>query len=193
MTTPPNATSRFVRQAILFEGALGLAAVLLGAFIAVPPWRQFHWTFAAIAWGTVAAAPPLVMLLGLRLVQGGPIGRLNRVVDSLIVPMFAGCTLGDFALISLVAGLGEEMLFRGVVQPVLIGWMGPWGGLILASLLFGLAHFITPTYALLATIIGGYLGWLMLQYDNLLITSMAHAVYDFAALAYMTRRMRRLA
>ena len=87
-------------------------------------------------------------------------GRLNAVVDGFLVPLFAGVGWLQLALVSLVAGVGEELFFRGVLQPTLIGWIGIAAGLIAASVVFGLLHAITPTYALLATAVGAYLGWL---------------------------------
>ena len=72
------------------------------------------------------------------------------------------CTVADLALISLLAGLGEELLFRGLIQDGLVGWLGPWPALVLTSVLFGLMHPITPGYAVLATLAGAYLGWVYL-------------------------------
>jgi len=66
-------------------------------------------------------------------------------------------------VISALAGIGEEALFRGVVQAAIGQWSGlPWLGLLVASVLFGLAHMITATYAVVAALIGAYLGWLLL-------------------------------
>ncbi len=54
-------------------------------------------------------------------------------------------------------------------------------GLISSSLLFGLAHAVTPLYAILATLISLYLGLSMEYGDsrNLLIPMIIHAFYDF--------------
>jgi len=46
---------------------------------------------------------------------------------------------------------------------------------------------LTPTYAILATLIGVYFGGLVLWTENLLPAIIAHGVYDFAALVYLTR------
>ena len=62
-----------------------------------------------------------------------------------------------------------------------------WVGLIAGGVLFGLAHCITPTYALLAGLIGLYLGWLWIATGNLLVPITTHAVYVFLALVYLIR------
>ena len=87
------------------------------------------------------------------------------------------------------------MLFRGVVQPAVADWVGgPWGtwvGLAAAAILFGLAHQITITYALLAGLIGAYLGGIWLLSHNLLVPIIAHAAYDFIVLVYLVRIRKR--
>ena len=127
-----------------------------------------------LGWGLAACVPLLGGMFALRGLKTGPLGRLNRVVDQLVVPLFANCTLFDFALISIVAGFSEELLFRGLIQAALANWLEPTAGLVIASLLFGLAHIITPTYAMLAALIGVYLGWVWIATGNLLAPIVAH-------------------
>ena len=66
--------------------------------------------------------------------------------------------------------------------------MNPWWALLLTSVVFGLGHLITPAYALLAGLLGFYLGTLALVYDNLLLVMTVHGLYDFLALIYLTKR-----
>jgi membrane protease YdiL (CAAX protease family) len=79
------------------------------------------------------------------------------------------------------------MLFRGVLQDTFRGWMPLWAAIGLSALLFGVLHAVTPTYAVLAALVGAYLGVLYLLTGNLLAPIVAHAVYDFVALVYVTR------
>ena len=186
MSNSTDSPPRFVVQAMAFEGALAVVACALGWLLPIPPWRQIHWDLAGLGWGIAACVPLLAGMFILRGLRSGPLGRLNRVVDQFVVPLFAKCTLLDFALISIVGGLGEELLFRGLIQAAL-QLAGAAAGIAIASLLFGLAHIITPTYAVLAALIGVYLGWVWIAADNLLAPIVAHALYDFAALVYLTR------
>jgi membrane protease YdiL (CAAX protease family) len=48
-------------------------------------------------------------------------------------------------------------------------------------------HLVTKTYAVIATLIGAYLGVLWLATENLLAPITTHAVYDFVALVYFLR------
>jgi uncharacterized protein len=190
MPNPTESHRRFVAQAVTFEGTLALVACGLAWLLPVPPLRQIQWDGRGLGWGLAACVPLLVSMLALRGLKSGPFGRLNQVVDRFVVPLFSSCTLYDFALISMVAGFAEELLFRGLIQSALTNWLGLAAGLVIASLLFGLAHIITPTYAVLAALIGVYLGWLWIATGNLLAPIVAHALYDFVALVYLTRSSR---
>ena len=186
---------RIVVMALLFEGGLGLLGVLAGFVVKgigqdkkLPPaWDMLHGGPIDVVYGLAATIPMLAALWGMRTARNGPLGRLNTIVDELVAPLFGKCTLAQLALISVVAGFGEELLFRGAAQPLLIGWLGTTSGLIIASLIFGVMHAITKTYALLATLVGIYLGWLTLETNGLVAPIVAHALYDFLALVYLTR------
>jgi hypothetical protein len=54
----------------------------------------------------------------------------------------------------------------------------------MASALFGAAHLITWTYAIIAALIGAYLGLLWMWTGNLLTPKITHAVHDLAALVH---------
>jgi len=90
--------------------------------------------------------------------------------------------VGYVALVAALAGVGEEALFRGVVQTALLDRLPAWAAVAATAALFGLAHFLSLTYALLASLVGAYLGWLHLATGNLLAPILAHALYDFVAL-----------
>jgi membrane protease YdiL (CAAX protease family) len=170
-----------------FEGGLVVLAWLLGWPLGQPPLERIHSSWHDAALG-VAASLPLV--LGLWLCVRWPVGPLTRIKqfsDEIIRPLFRPCTVVDLAIISLLAGLGEEMLFRGVIQAAIGGWLGNWAGLAIAAVLFGLLHLITPTYAALATLCGLYFGALVLWTDNLLVAILPHLLYDFIALIYLSR------
>lgn len=72
-----------------------------------------------------------------------------------------------------VAVLAEELLFRGLLQPLLIRWMGTWPGLLLTATLFGAAHLpFSPLFALVAAVAG--LGYgLALQYSGRISVAIA--------------------
>ena len=110
-----------------------------------------------------------------------------KLADELLAPLFSNWTLAELAVVSALAGIGEEMLFRGVAQAALSDALGKWSGLAAASAIFGLVHFLSPLYALFATLIGAFLGLLWIMTGNLLAPIVTHGLYDFTVLVYLVR------
>ena len=83
------------------------------------------------------------------------------------------------------AGIGEEMLFRGVMQFEIGSRLGSDVVAVgLTSIVFGALHAVTPLYAGLAALASVYFGWLYLVTGNLVVPIITHAFYDWAALLY---------
>ncbi len=136
--------------------------------------------FRDIVIGTFGAMLPLVlfMLLLSEKAEGLPLlGSLRSIIINDIKAIFSEAKLPDLCIISVFAGLAEELLFRGVIQVKL--------GIIGASIIFGLLHFITPAYFIIATLMGFYLGFLFQYCDSLLIPIQIHFIYDLGALIYL--------
>src|SRR5262249_38609530 len=99
-----------------------------------------------------------------------------------------GCSLGELALISVAAGFGEEVLFRGLIQGELSERLGLGPALAISGTVFGLLHAITPGYVVLAGVMGAYLGWTWAASGSLVVPIVAHAVYDVLGLVVILRR-----
>lgn len=176
-----------VRLAVIFEGGLIVLALGLGWALKSPFYEQVVLRWQAVAWGTAATVPPLLVMWVATRAQWGPLLRIMRQMEKLL-PQFAACSYFELVLICLLAGIAEEALFRGVIQTALAAWLHPWAALVMASALFGLGHLITPTYALFAGVLGLYLGGLAMIYGNLLLVMVVHALYDFVSLIYLVRK-----
>ncbi|MEK6236306.1 MAG: CPBP family intramembrane metalloprotease [Planctomycetales bacterium] len=177
-----------VLMAVLVEGGMFVLALIFGALAGHGPLEGMRWSPRDFGVALLATTPLLVLLLIVTHVPFGPLRRLQHTVQSDLVPLFRECTLLDLAIISLLAGLGEEALFRGFLQPWIGGWTSPLMGWVAASVLFGLAHLVTVTYAVLAMLMGLYLGWLWLAVEkNLLVVILVHGLYDFAAFVYLLK------
>jgi len=182
---------RITWLALGFESILLGVAVALGWLVGNPPFRGSHFGMPAVAGGVAATIPLLLLMRWSVLSRWAPAARFSREVEARLLPLFAGCSTLDLVIVSVAAGVGEEALFRGVIQVGLADRFGPLAGLTAASALFGLAHMVSPLYALLAGLVGAYLGGLTLAAGNLVPAILAHALYDFLALSYLLRRHRR--
>src|SRR5206468_2566814 len=164
-----------------------LLAWVAGWLLDQPPLRGFAWEWRAALVGVLAALPMLGLFLVLLRWPVGPLERIKWFSERVLCPLLAPCSVVDLLGISVLAGLGEEMLFRAVLQGAFLRWLPVWGAIALASVLFGILHAITASYAVLAALMGAYLGWLWHQTDNLLAPVVAHALYDFVVLVYLLR------
>ena len=137
--------------------------------------------------GVGAAVPPFVFYVW-TLKSNLPLFSHHRQsMEVLFRPMFGKWSIIQLAILSVLAGVCEEALFRGAIQGGLAGRIGVVLALILASMLFGALHLITWTYGIIVAFIGAYLGLLWIWTGNLLTPMITHAVYDFVALVYFLR------
>ena len=181
-------------MAFLVEGSLILLAMLLGWLLGYPPLEHFpsganlgRW-LTSLGLGVVAAGPLVALLLVMLRWPNGPWRSLVQFVEQEVVVLFRGGTIVQFAIVSLLAGFGEELLFRGAIQDALSEGLGPVGGVLLTAVLFGVCHWLTAGYAFLAALIGLYLGVLQAYGEgNLFVPIVAHAAYDFLALLILLR------
>ncbi len=143
---------------VLFEACLAPLALGLGWLLGQPSLEGFSWSLADAAIGALAAMPMFGLLLVAMSRPVGPLARIKQFFEEEARPILVDRSRADLTLLSLAAGIGEEMLFRGVIQAALSRWIGRWAGLAGASLLFGLMHPISVSYIAIATAVGAYLG-----------------------------------
>jgi CAAX protease family protein len=190
---PGESRWNIVWLTVLAEGGLAASALLLGWLLGQEPWTFFWWDSQALGVGILTSLPLIALFFALYRWPLGPLEHLKHVTSHLVRALFGRCTLLELALISLLAGFGEEWLFRGVLQKTAETWFQPWAALLLVSVVFGLLHCVTLTYSVLATVMALYLGELALANENLLLVMVNHAFYDFVALVYLIKSAQPLA
>jgi membrane protease YdiL (CAAX protease family) len=178
-----------VAMAMFFEVGLGFAGVIVAALAGIDLKGQLGVSSGAVIRGLLACLPMLLMLLVLYHVKWKPLTELREEVERIVGELFGGSSWLELALVSIAAGVGEEILFRGVLQPLAIHWLSFWPGFILVAILFGLAHAMTKIYFIMAAVIGIYFGWLAMRDNNLVAPIVTHAVYDFLALVIIQHRV----
>ena len=188
--------NRFLLVAFAFELLLALGALALGWLLGLSPWyhtasepHSIESLSRDLLWGLAATAPAVAVLL----LEESPLWRslteLKHQVSGMLDRLLCGSTHAQLFILALLAGLGEELLFRGLLQAGLARLLpapfGIVGSLLIASILFGLCHYLSHTYFLLATLAGFYFGLLMIVSGSILPAILAHALYDFVALVYL--------
>jgi len=171
---------------ILVEGSLAVVAILADVLLFGFDYRQYCRcdceTLWQITWGL---SLPLVGYFVLQTLPLTALQRIARIVREMFQQYMSPLKLWQLAVISALAGIGEELLFRGLFQLGLATVVDLWLAIFFVSLIFGLFHAVTPTYFLLAFVISLYLGFLFVHTGNLVVPIAIHALYDFAILLYI--------
>lgn len=88
----------------------------------------------------------------------------------------------DYVLIALMAALGEELLFRGALQPLI--------GLVPTAVIFGLLHATSVAHVTLAGLLGLLLGSLFQWTGNLWSPIAMHMTVDLIAGLLLAHKLR---
>jgi membrane protease YdiL (CAAX protease family) len=177
----------FFWQAIMVEGGMAAIAILVDLFcyLDLNYWEHCRYdsiTLFQIACGLIPLAAGYVVM---QVLPFAALRRIDRFVRELYWQNMGHWKLWQLALVAALAGVGEELLFRGLFQMGFSAVFDVWVAIFLTSLIFGLAHAVTPTYCVLAFIISVYFGFLFVFTDNLVVPIAVHALYDFGIFLYI--------
>ncbi len=177
------------------ELSLGGVALVLGTILGVNPREDLPLvdSIFEVPWPSigrsvlVGCVVAIVLFLLIQLIGKLPLSgirRLEKLAQSQLKTMLGTLTVAQMLVLSLTAGVGEELLFRGLIQ----NWFHSFfettniyqaaPGILVASILFGLAHPLTKTYVVVAALIGLFLGFFYWYTRDLLACVVAHSLYD---------------
>lgn len=175
----------FTRAKLLFiafaaEGAVFALAVVLAYWLQIDLDLAPRDVAREVVIGLLATVPLLLLFIIMMSAYGNRIsvlGNLKQIMLQDVRRVFIQARFADLLAIAVAAGVAEEVLFRGVIQTQF--------GLLPASILFGLVHFVTLAYAVVATLMGVYIGLVFSFFDSLFAVILLHALYDLFALTYI--------
>lgn len=81
-----------------------------------------------------------------------------------------------------LSGVGQEILFRGLILFSFKRWKGWKVALLISSVLFGLVHILryqSISGIMVEIIIGVAWGWIALEYENMVGPAVAHSLFNF--------------
>jgi membrane protease YdiL (CAAX protease family) len=185
--SPAGALARqLISYAVLGAAVAALAYAVRGS---LPP-IGFELSLADLGLGfagvvAYAAYNAAISLLLRRTSIIGWLGRRNQTI-------FGKLPLWTMFLMAAIAGVGEEIIFRG--------WLQPIAGLFVTSALFAVLHFLPnrfkwshpATWGMIAVYfpVGLAVGWLYLWRGNLLGPIVLHALGDSLGLLFLARSVR---
>jgi len=175
----------------LAENSMFLSTFTAAAMIALylPLWQGTKESHPTLNGGKVSKKSIVFtvgLFLGLNLLLSS-IMELTRVVE--FFPgtiehheaLFAGGGLIlRIVMIGFLAGIIEELLFRGVLLNRLTEWMPTWAAVLISSIVFGLVH-MDPFQILYATFMGLIFAWSYIRTKNLWIPIVGHVVFNMTS------------
>jgi len=183
MNEPVIDPQKFFKTAFIFESSLILVAIILGAIAEINPFEFMIFNERVLLNGIIGTLPLCVIFLALNHIKTDALLKIRQVLYDTLGESLLHLHWTDLFILAMVAGVSEELLFRGVIQPWLENSWGIVAGLIISSIIFGLVHAVTLLYFVLAASVSFYLG-LYLDYEttrNLVTPIIIHGLYDFFA------------
>lgn len=180
---------RLTWLALSIQGGLALVALGWAVWIGLDieewfPLEAWNGSGALVILATAlaAAAPPSAAFFWMRSSTAAPVVRFRDDVRQRLIPLFAETRFVDWFVISLTAGLTEELAFRGALfdtfEELLPDGWGIVAAIAVPSLIFGALHALNRTYFLATTAAGVYFSLLVLWSGNLWAAALAHFLYD---------------
>jgi len=122
----------FISAALLFARSAGRAAVAQLGFVRTRLWSALGWmALAYVAYGILSSVWAQVVHTHAR----------DNLPTSLGVSESTAALVAVCVLVTTIAPLAEETLFRGYFFGALRNWRGPWPAAILTGIVFGAIHY----------------------------------------------------
>jgi len=165
-----------------------LIFLLVGLILSVSFVEDKNYTpiidFPSLISGIQWSLPLIIFAFFFNSTIGQRIAPFKSIMDHLLKgplrQFFAFSSIGLLFVWAVLAGIGEELLFRAFLQTKI--------GIVAASVIFGALHFITPTLFIITTTIGFYLGWIYQLTGNIFVPIFIHFFYDFIFLLLLFKK-----
>jgi membrane protease YdiL (CAAX protease family) len=100
--------------------------------------------------------------------------QTDQILKGLLQMDHVGEFLANLTIIAVLPAIGEELVFRGVVQQQLMRRINnPWVAILVSAFIFSMAHFQFEGF-LPRMLLGIILGWLYWQSRNFWVPVLAH-------------------
>ena len=176
-------------QSLLILASIAIAALVGTPKLGLGPGFDLNWQ--SFSTGVLYTLPLGLLAAALDIVEDKfpALQDVTKATQRSVLALLGGKFKPSIAFVTslalgCVAGVGEEMLFRGVLQYELTSRVGQGVAIGVSSLIFGALHAVTPLYAILAGLASVYFGVLYIWSSNLAVPITAHAVYDLIALLF---------
>jgi membrane protease YdiL (CAAX protease family) len=182
-----QASAETTDEAVASLGAMALNTIILQAILAGLGWLAIEGMDIAVSWRSHLAPIPVLAAAGLVSLGLAMAWRESRRPDAeanVVQRTLRGASPASPAWLTtaLVAGVGEEFAYRGVLTGLLSVTLGAPAGWVTSAVLFGLGHFTQGWRGFLYS--AGYalaLQGIVFLSGGLALAIVAHVAYDLGA------------
>jgi membrane protease YdiL (CAAX protease family) len=189
--------NQVMKMTIAVEAGMGAAALGIGYYFDIPFAKSIHLyppDWFALGIGAISALIAALIAIFIQRLPFSFTKQLKEDSNRVVSNLLGQCTRPDLIGIAMLAGVGEELLFRGLFQQGLMfavpeDWLaaGPWIVTAIVALLFGMLHSISIPYVVVATIASVGLSVLFITTGDLLACILCHALYDLVLLLVLVK------
>lgn len=202
-----------------FELAIGIIALIVAWFAEIDarayigPLEELTWQGIGgdVAIGLLASLPLLGAITLLMRIEHESIAAIKRLADAPTMKALLSLSTVELLILSLCAGIGEELAFRGCILPLVTALPLAGGeipnpyqvgesfsvaipsllvaAVVFSSIGFGMLHPITKLYVFVASLMGVYFAALLIFSGSLVVPIVAHAAYDAAQFLIAKREL----
>lgn len=173
---------------VLFEFLAGVFAIILSLIFKYKIFSNVKINTSEFTKGVLYAIPVMIFFYALFKIPSQRLKQIEITITNFVHTILGNCSVIHFAIISIVAGVCEELLFRGFLQGFFSQKLGLLPSIILTNLAFGLMHPVSYLYSLITFIAGCYFSMVLHFEKNLFVLMVTHSLYDFIALCYIKFR-----
>ncbi|WP_173405302.1 CPBP family intramembrane glutamic endopeptidase [Rhodopirellula sp. SWK7] len=125
MDDEPQTPETLFHTAVGVEGGLGVLALALGYFLGpdarelVPAFNQLPALLGGVGLGVLATFPLLLLMAVIRRIKHPAVEQLDQLSEHPMIELMLKLGPAELLVISLCAGVGEELLFRGWLMPAI--------------------------------------------------------------------------
>jgi sodium transport system permease protein len=173
-----------ISQVFLFFAPAALFA-LIGKWQWRATFKLYPTTAPAVTGGILlglALVPVVQLLVSVQRLFWKGDTQMEKFMSDLFVPVLQAHPFIAPLLVGALAGIFEELLFRGPIQTALMRKNAPWFAIIVTAVLFAAAHLDLHGLAFRAAL-GVILGWVVWRTGSIIPAMLIHGFYDAGGVA----------
>ncbi len=172
----------FFMMTIYVQGGILILGIVLSFLFKIELLQILNFNLSAIIVGSIAGTTLALIIAAVYKSRFKIFKKLQKDLTKTLKVM-SGFNFFQILLISFIAGLTEEIFFRGFLQQVIEINFGLVTALIISGILFGVMHYISNVYTVYIFFVSAVFGLIFVFTENLWGAIFAHFLFDLVGIS----------